>query len=155
MINYVVGDATNPQGEGNKIITHVCNDIGAWGAGFVMALSAKWSEPEESFRWWASHGVAANYFLSHTQYVKVEEDIWVANMVAQSGIRSVDNPHPLDYHSLEVCLLNVADSARYESASIHMPRIGCGLAGGSWEKVSEIIERSMHDLSVTVYDLEP
>lgn len=153
-INYVVGDATAPQGEGGKIIVHVCNNIGAWGAGFVMALSAKWPEPEESFRWWASHGVAADYFLGHTQYVKVEDDIWVANMVAQNGVRASYNPHPLDYDALEVCLMNVGDAARYEPASVHMPRIGCGLAGGSWDKVSALIDRTMSDIDVTVYDLE-
>ncbi len=42
-INYVKGDATAPIGIGNKIIVHICNDIGRWGKGFVMALSKKWS----------------------------------------------------------------------------------------------------------------
>jgi len=36
MITYLVGDATQPQGEGVKVIAHICNDIGAWGAGFVI-----------------------------------------------------------------------------------------------------------------------
>lgn len=26
-IKYINGDATNPQGEGNKIICHICNTI--------------------------------------------------------------------------------------------------------------------------------
>jgi hypothetical protein len=30
-ILYLKGDATNPQVEGNKIIAHICNDIGGWG----------------------------------------------------------------------------------------------------------------------------
>ncbi|MEZ4800268.1 MAG: hypothetical protein R2809_10945 [Flavobacteriales bacterium] len=38
-VNYVTGDATIPQTNGNKIIVHVCNDIGGWGKGFVMAIS--------------------------------------------------------------------------------------------------------------------
>lgn len=28
MINYVIGDATAPQGEGPKFIVHCCNNIG-------------------------------------------------------------------------------------------------------------------------------
>ena len=48
-INYVIGDATAPQGEGNKIICHICNDVGGWGAGFVMALSKKWKQPVEEY----------------------------------------------------------------------------------------------------------
>jgi O-acetyl-ADP-ribose deacetylase (regulator of RNase III) len=41
-IFYMTGDATAPVGEGQKLIVHVCNDIGAWGAGFVLALSKRW-----------------------------------------------------------------------------------------------------------------
>jgi len=32
-IKYIKGDATNPAGEGNKLIVHICNDIGGWGKG--------------------------------------------------------------------------------------------------------------------------
>lgn len=40
-------------------------------------------------------------------------------------------------------------------ASVHMPRIGCGLAGGRWEKIEPIIsdELTSHGIEVTVYDL--
>lgn len=30
-IKYVIGDATDPRGDGLKYICHVCNDIGVWG----------------------------------------------------------------------------------------------------------------------------
>jgi O-acetyl-ADP-ribose deacetylase (regulator of RNase III) len=154
MINYVIGDATNPLGDGNKFIVHICNNIGAWGAGFVMALSAKWSAPEDYFKWWANWGDGANYKLGEVQLVRVEDDIWVANMVAQNGVRSQDNSVPLDYQALEKCLKTVTDQAVVEDASIHMPRIGCGLAGGSWDEVEALINKTMDSLSVTVYDLE-
>ena len=39
-IEYIKADATLPQSEGNIIITHICNDIGGWGKGFVLALSS-------------------------------------------------------------------------------------------------------------------
>ena len=38
-IAYVQGDATQPQGTGARIIVHICNDIGGWGAGFVLVHS--------------------------------------------------------------------------------------------------------------------
>jgi hypothetical protein len=38
-LRLVTGDATTPTGEGNKIIAHICNDIGGWGKGFVVAIS--------------------------------------------------------------------------------------------------------------------
>ena len=51
-INYLNGDATNPTGNGNKIIVHICNDIGGWGKGFVMAISKRWKQPEHQYREW-------------------------------------------------------------------------------------------------------
>ena len=41
-INYLKGDATEPTKK-PAIICHVCNDIGGWGRGFVLALSKKCS----------------------------------------------------------------------------------------------------------------
>ncbi len=40
-IRYIKGDATQPQAGGNKVIAHVCNDLGGWGKGFVMAISKR------------------------------------------------------------------------------------------------------------------
>ncbi|MEV6001124.1 Appr-1-p processing protein, partial [Streptomyces griseomycini] len=28
--------------KGVKVIAHVCNDIGGWGKGFVLAVSRRW-----------------------------------------------------------------------------------------------------------------
>jgi O-acetyl-ADP-ribose deacetylase (regulator of RNase III) len=39
-ITYVVGDATKPIGAGPRIIVHVCNDRGGWGAAVVSAMRA-------------------------------------------------------------------------------------------------------------------
>ena len=41
MLRYVTGDATVPQGGGPKILVHLCNDAGGWGAGFVLAVSRR------------------------------------------------------------------------------------------------------------------
>lgn len=47
------------------------------------------------------------------------------------------------------------DASRW-NASVHMPRIGCGLAGGSWGKVEPIIQEELCDkgVQVFVYDLQ-
>ena len=41
-INYTTGDATRPAAR-QAIIVHVCNDARAWGAGFVLAISRRWT----------------------------------------------------------------------------------------------------------------
>ena len=52
--------------------------------------------------------------------------------------------------------MKVATKANELHASIHMPRIGCGLAGGKWAQVEPLIidELSSKEIVVTVYDFE-
>jgi len=40
-------------------------------------------------------------------------------------------------------------------ASVHLPRIGCGLAGGEWSKIEPLLEKHIcvKDVAVFVYDL--
>jgi O-acetyl-ADP-ribose deacetylase (regulator of RNase III) len=152
-ITYIKGDARCPQGTGDKIIVHICNDVGAWGAGFVMALSGRWKAPETQYRNW-KRGIAYEPFeLGFVQAVRVERDIWVANCLAQHGLHDECGVPPIRYGALQDCLKVVAHLATNLNASIHMPRIGCGLAGGNWETVGQIVEQELGEFNVTVYDL--
>lgn len=152
-IQIIKGDATQPIGSGNKIIVHVCNDIGGWGKGFVMALSKKWKQPEIQYRvWYASK---QDFELGAAQFVKVTEDIWVANIIGQRGIGFDSNGNPpIRYNSIIKALEKVSEFALEQNATIHMPRIGCGLAGGKWEDVEKIINDVLisKNIVVTVYD---
>lgn len=152
-IGYTTGDATDPEGPGPKIICHVCNDIGGWGRGFVLALSRKWNAPEADYREWHRGGDA--FELGQVRFVVVESDLTVANMIAQHGIKRGAAGPPIRYEALEACLDCVATRAQETGASIHMPRIGCGLAGGDWIEVESIIVRQLcaRDVPVTIYDL--
>lgn len=154
-IVYQVGDATQPQGSGPKIISHICNDVGGWGRGFVVAVSNRWKEPESDYRRWAEGKWNTQFELGEVRFVEAEQDLWVVNMIAQHKIRSEKGLPPIRYEALEKCLKQVAEFADTHKASVHMPRIGAGLAGGSWEAISEIIDRTViaRGVAVTVYDL--
>lgn len=155
-IAYAVGDATNPVGAGPFIIAHVVNDIGAWGAGFSGALSARSPKPEKVYRdWHANPSQILPFELGRTQITRIADDTLVMNMVAQNGLRGRNNPRPLRYDALAVCLRDLAETARHKRSSVHMPRIGCGLAGGSWDVVGQLIEDTLvvHGVPVAVYDL--
>lgn len=154
-ITYVIGDATSPQASGAKIIAHVCNDIGGWGAGFVMALSAKWTEPESEYRSWHERVSDPPFELGQVQFVEVEPQLWIANLIGQRDVRSRDAVPPVRYEAIRTGMERIAKFAMDREASVHMPRIGCGLAGGEWSKVEAIIEQTLcvQDIAVTVYDL--
>ena len=153
-IEFLKGDATSPQAKGLKIIAHICNDRGGWGKGFVVALSRRWPEPEKAYRAWHRDRSQNDFDLGAVQFVQVEEYIWVANMVAQHRMLGGEQRPPIRYEAVEQCLDKVAAKAKELDASVHMPRIGCGLAGGKWELIEPIIVRTLceKDVSVTVYD---
>lgn len=154
--SYLEGDATDPTGDGPKIIAHVCNDVGRWGSGFVVAVSRRWPGPEVRYREWWQYRTGEYLPLGRVQMYEVSSDLWVANMIAQHGIgMGRDGVPPIRYGALADCLREVADTAIDLAASVHMPRIGCGLAGGRWEEVEPIVIKELckRDVSVTVYDL--
>ena len=159
MIQYVTGDATDPKTPGTKIIAHVCNDIGGWGRGFVLSVSKRWSEPEKSYRRWYQEQGTDEFpplELGQVMFVKVSDDTYVANMVAQHGVLpKEDGTPPIRYGALEECLRQVELMATdFDHASVHMPRIGCGLAGGEWSEVEKVIERAIPFAPVYVYDFD-
>lgn len=153
-INYVTGDATRPEGR-PAIIVHVCNDVGAWGRGFVLAVSRRWAEPERRYRDWARDREAQTFALGEVQFVEVEPGLIVANLVGQHGLRHRGAERPVRVDAIACGLRNVAIHARDLCASVHMPRIGCGLAGGAWSEIGPIVERELcrQDITVTLYDL--
>ena len=136
-IKYLDGDATRPVGGGDIIIAHICNDIGMWGAGFVLAVSKRWPGPEAEYRKKIKN---SQHYLGDTQFVSVEPNLTVVNMIAQKGIRSNKNIFPIRYTALSFCLREVNHIAVNSNSTVHMPMIGAGLAGGNWETIEKIIE---------------
>jgi len=168
MINYVIGDATCPIGDGLKVIAHVVNDVGVWGKGFVLAISKKWPGAKKRYLDLAKplclssgkYERRVNLRLGDVHLVAAEPGIWIANMVAQRGLISASNPIPLQLDALVECLaavrsmaLSVDAQGVTSHASVHCPRIGCGLAGGTWDQVEPIIARELDGVDVFVYDL--
>lgn len=156
-ITYLTGDATQPATEGRKIIAHICNDQGGWGRGFVMALSNRWKEPEQAYRQWHATSDSPPFELGRIQLVEVDPLLRVANMIGQHGIHvNEEGTPPIRYEAVESCLQKLAEYALTHQCSVHMPRIGCGLAGGTWDEIEPLITRTCcaADVPVYVYDFE-
>lgn len=147
-INYVVGDATAPNGKDDRIICHICNDLGLWGSGFVMALSAKWKHVENHYR------RKTDYVLGTVDIVRAENNIWVANIIGQHKIArmSTDGLPPVRYEAIKEALIKINKSAIDMNATLHMPRMGCDRAGGEWSEIEKILNEVV-TVECTVYDL--
>ena len=153
-IQYLKGDATVPQAKGTKIIVHICNNIGGWGKGFVLAVSKRWKTPEKEYREWHRNRAKNDFKLGAIQVIKVDQYTYVGNMIAQQGIKTGSNGVPIRYEAVKECLSKIVAEAKDLNASVHMPRIGCGLAGGKWEKIEPIINKTLlaNDIATYVYD---
>ena len=87
------------------------------------------------------------------QFVPVSSSITVANMIGQSGTkrRGSSGRPPIRYEALATGLHTVGKRAAASGASVHMPRIGCGLAGGTWEHVGPLVEQMAREQGVVVW----
>lgn len=99
--------------------------------------------------------VGGAFELGEVQLVGVEDGLWVANLIGQRGVRRRGSKPPIRYEAIRDGLRRVAELAADRDASVHMPRIGCGLAGGKWERIEPLIREQLTatDISVVVYDL--
>jgi len=89
------------------------------------------------------------------QLVNVSEEDCVANMIGQHGYRPRPADPPVRYEAISRALATVGSIALETGATVHAPRIGCGLAGGRWTVIEPLIEENLtrRGVSVTVYDL--
>lgn len=164
-LRYTIGDATKPQSSSyQQVIAHCVNDLGLWGAGFTAALDSRYPEARASYLRWASPRTdvdieAARPFklgvCKTSPLASGESVILIAHLMGQTGVGRKDGPS-IRYEHLRSAMEMLAGTAKHlYDCTIHMPRIGCGLAGGTWDKVEPIIRETLcaEDLDVTIYDL--
>jgi hypothetical protein len=159
ILKIVEGDATDPQTTHEKevvIIPHVCNNLGGWGAGFVVALSKKWPEPEKVYREYIENNKAFPV-LGKVCYAKMSNFLVVANMIAQNGYQdAVVNPTPIKYKALVNAMAGVAAFVDYIGGQtknpivIHCPKFGSDLAGGDWNFILELIRELWLEVGIDV-----
>ena len=123
-----------------------------WGGGFAKQAAIRYPQAQIDFRAWAED--SEHHQLGCTHFYGGEHHLTLASMVAQRGYGKSSEPR-ISYPAMETCLHTVQERAAATSATVHMPRIGCGQAGGSWDAVSELIDNTLvrNGTSVTVYDL--
>ena len=168
-LKVVKGDATDPQKTAPNeiaIIPHCCNNKGGWGAGFVLALSKKWELPEKNYRAFCAgeppYPKNTHPLLGKTCYAKIDKRLVIANMIAQDGTVSKNNPIPIKYRALANCMDNVFSYIEMIKAQvsnpvvIHCPKFGSDLAGGNWDFILELIREIWLEqgIDVVVYEFE-
>lgn len=131
-LNVVGGDLLRQQ---TGILVHQVNARGVMGAGLARQLRgaypAVWKDYRESFE-------SGRLSLGTAVFSQVKEGLWVASVVGQDGYGR-QGAHT-DYEALRSGLRLVRRFSRLAGLPVFVPYLlGCGLAGGDWMRVSEII----------------
>ncbi len=92
-------------------------------------------------------GTYSHAMLKHAY--KKDRLVWVVNAYTQFDY-GTDRPR-VDYEAINEVLLRI--NADFPRHTISMPKIGCGLAGGEWQKVKYIINEVFGIREVVVYEL--
>jgi hypothetical protein len=153
-ITYIRGNALEPRGTGPRIIAQIVNDkTPNWGAGFGRAVRNIYPSVQKDFKDWAMLNPDM-LSLGNIYTSTVSRNLYLVNMIAQHGYGESAKPR-IRYAALRNCLRQLKEIAVDKTASIYMPRIGTGYAGGNWSYISELIDEVLvrNGIAVTVYTL--
>lgn len=136
-MNIVIGNLLDAQAP--VIIVHQVNDLGFMGAGLALQIRNKYPNVYNIYRKHANSSQIGNI-----QLVKIGDNRYICNMFSQKGISRVIRT--TDYNAMRICFQKLAKL----NIPIALPyKIGCGLAGGDWAIVSQMIDEILP--SATVY----
>lgn len=159
MIKFMKGDLfKNLPTDKKTLIPHVNNNLGKWGAGFVLGLSSYDKKPEIEYKNWHKAIFLNNlpFKLGEVQIVKCNDNVTVANMIGQDGIVSYNNSVPIKYWALDKAMCTIRDQwITLQLDEIRCPFFGTGLAKGNKDIIQSLINKIWIDASipVTIFEL--
>lgn len=146
----VYGDLIKLAKEGEfDVIAHGCNCFCTMGAGIAPQMAKAFGAdlfPLEQDRFRGNLNK-----LGMIDYKDVELDtgtVTVVNAYTQYRTGFSNGKIPLDYEALTLCFRKM--NRIFRGKHIGLPQIGCGLAGGDWEKVRDIIKKEFTDCVIII-----
>lgn len=141
MIKYVQGDLLTTNA---PLILHQVNLHGVMGGGLAYNIAQKYPFVERTYR--VHRGVLGDVLFTKT------DDFIIGNCYSQN------EDFTTNYYALDECLYRVRLFMKTHGMStVALPyKYGCGIAKGNWNKVEDIITRTLDafdDLEVLIYKL--
>ncbi|CAL8902020.1 Appr-1-p processing protein [Bacillus pumilus] len=138
-----------------NIICHQVNCKGVMGAGLAKQIKSKYPNVYKEYRQLCKDQNIKIGLLGAAQFVDVNENKTIANLFAQDnyGVKT----RQTNYEAMNLCLKSLksvvtTDYSKYKGCSIAIPYgIGCGLAGGDWKIVKQMIDDILGECDVTIY----
>lgn len=124
------------------VLCQQVNCQGVMGAGLAAQIAGKWPGIRREYRQYIStmRGHKARV-LGTVHFYEAEEGVVIANLFGQDQY-GTDRQYT-EYWALEKALGEAYSEASCWGMELYIPMgIGCGLGGGKWPEVIEIIERA-------------
>lgn len=145
MIREIVGDITR---DGKGFIAHQVNYQGVMGAGVALSIKNKLLTDEQYKVYQEMCRQHGSELLGTTMFVSYTDDIMVANMFCQNDF-STPGSCITNYSAMCRCLTDLKGIAERWKMPVCFPGyIGCGIAGGDWSVVKQLITEIFGDSSV-------
>lgn len=149
MIKYFTGDVLNSDAD---VILQQVNCKGKMGAGLALQVRNKYPFVYKQYTAFCSKAENSSSLLGQVLIVPVSDEQSIANLFAQDGYAAYGftTTCHTDYKALRKCLKII--NRKYKKKRVALPYLlGCGLAGGDWTIVKEIIEEELRDCEVEIY----
>ena len=133
-------------------IVHGVNCRGGFGSGLAGQIAEEYPDVRKAYL--KVHNNEGHVLGSVTGFYVLENGI-IYNEATQDNF-GYDGEKYVSYDAIESCLKELKKKQEWTGRSLGIPRIGCGLAGGSWNVVKAIIEDVFKDseVKVTVYEYQ-
>ena len=137
MIKFIEADITIAK---FGVICQQVNCKGVMGAGLAKQIANKWPCVYNHYKYFITEKKLNNEpLLGTVNFVEVKEKTFVANIFGQNDYGR--DGCKTDYKALKKGFEEVKHFGETNSLPILIPyNIGCGLAGGDWNKVFDIIK---------------
>ncbi|WP_226035694.1 macro domain-containing protein [Aquibacillus saliphilus] len=135
-----------------NIIGHQVNCMGVMGAGLAKQIKDKYPFAYESYMYRWNDIENKKDLLGTIKQSKQKDGKIIAHIFSQYGYGR--GRQQTNYDALEQGLRTLEIKARNFDQTVALPHgIGCGLAGGDWDTVYNIIDDIFKDYKVTLYKL--
>ena len=152
MIEYINGDVFKSK---DHILIHGCNCFGVMGAGVALKVKQLYPRAYQADKDTAlgKPSKLGDYSWSIQKHAYYPQQIIIINAYTQFGYSSNSSDPNVDYDAIRTVMNaineNFPENLLHES--ICMPKIGAGLGGGDWDKISDIINSVFKTRVIHVY----
>lgn len=143
---YIKGDITETE---LKYIAHGVNCQNKMGSGVAKALYTKFPEVKTNYhKYFERYG-----YLGEIHEAYSDSNRSIINCFTQFSY-GYDNKRYVNYSAIVTCFKKLENLIPM-GERLAIPKIGCGLAGGDWNIVEQLINDTVgDDLEIWVYELE-